>query len=167
MTAPYALSLSFDGGDPPATLRDMAALADSGGLKNVWIACHLFHREPIACAAAALGSTNRAGVVLMAMSPYTVHPAYAAMAAATLDEYFPGRVQLCFGVGAPRGTPADVIDKLNKDINAVGGEPAIREKLVALGTEPELMTPTQFGKLIVDATEKWAKVIKFANIKPE
>jgi tripartite-type tricarboxylate transporter receptor subunit TctC len=71
------------------------------------------------------------------------------------------------GVGAPRGTPADVIDKLNKDINAVIAEPAMHEKLIALGTYPDPMTHAQFGKLIADATEKWAKVIKFANIKPE
>ncbi len=72
----------------------------------MWIASHLFHREPIACAAATLAASRNIGVVLMAMSPYTVHPIYAAMAAATLDEYFPGRVQLCFGVGAPRDLEA-------------------------------------------------------------
>jgi tripartite-type tricarboxylate transporter receptor subunit TctC len=71
------------------------------------------------------------------------------------------------GVGAPRGTPADIIDKLNKEINAAIAEPAMHEKLVALGTYPDPMTPAQFDKLIVDATEKWAKVIKFANIKAE
>jgi tripartite-type tricarboxylate transporter receptor subunit TctC len=71
------------------------------------------------------------------------------------------------GVGAPRGTPADIIDKLNKEINAAIAEPAMHEKLVALGTYPDPMTPAQFDKLIVDAAEKWAKVIKFANIKAE
>jgi 5,10-methylenetetrahydromethanopterin reductase len=106
MTAPFTLSLSYDGGDPPERLRDIAEIADAGGLANVWLACHLFRREPIACAAATLAATRRAGIVLMAMSPYTVHPVYAAMAAATLDEYFPGRVQLCFGVGAPRDLEA-------------------------------------------------------------
>jgi tripartite-type tricarboxylate transporter receptor subunit TctC len=69
------------------------------------------------------------------------------------------------GVGAPKGTPADIIDKLNKDINAVLAEPAIKARLVNMGVELELMTPEQFGKLIADAAEKWAKVIKFANIK--
>jgi len=71
------------------------------------------------------------------------------------------------GVGAPRGTPATVIDQLNKQINAVIADPTMRARLVDLGTEPDLMTPTQFGKLIADATDKWAKVIKFANIKAE
>ncbi len=53
-----------------------------------------------------LGASRNIGVVLMAMSPYTVHPLYATMAAATLDELFPGRVQLCFGVGGPRALEA-------------------------------------------------------------
>jgi 5,10-methylenetetrahydromethanopterin reductase len=100
------LGLSIDGGDPPDRLREIAELADAGEPANIWIACHLFQREPIACAAAILAATRRVGVVLMALSPYTVHPVYAAMAAATLDEYYPGRVQLCFGVGAPRDLEA-------------------------------------------------------------
>jgi 5,10-methylenetetrahydromethanopterin reductase len=103
---PIRLGVSFDGGDPPETLRAIAEVADEGGAVNLWIASHLFHREPIACAAATLASSRNIGIVLMAMSPYTVHPIYAAMAAATLDEYFPGRVQLCFGVGAPRDLEA-------------------------------------------------------------
>jgi 5,10-methylenetetrahydromethanopterin reductase len=53
-----------------------------------------------------LASTKKIGIALMAMSPYSVHPLYATMAAATLDEYFPGRVKLCFGVGAPRDLEA-------------------------------------------------------------
>lgn len=100
------LSISSDGSDPPAILRAMAETADRAGAANVWIASHLFHREPIACAMAVLSQTRNIGVVLMAISPYTVHPVHAAMAAATLDEYFPGRVQLCFGAGAPRDLEA-------------------------------------------------------------
>ena len=106
MTLPMRLGVSFDGGDPPEMLRAIAGVADAGGAADLWIASHLFHREPIACAAATLAATSNIGIVLMAMSPYTVHPIYAAMAAATLDEYFPGRVQLCFGVGAPRDLEA-------------------------------------------------------------
>jgi tripartite-type tricarboxylate transporter receptor subunit TctC len=71
------------------------------------------------------------------------------------------------GIGAPRNTPAEIIDKLNTDINAVIADPTLRERMIGLGIEPEAMTPAQFGKLIIDATEKWAKVIKFANIKME
>jgi tripartite-type tricarboxylate transporter receptor subunit TctC len=85
-----------------------------------------------------------------------------------MNEFVPGyEGSGWLGVGAPRGTPAGVIDKLNKEINAVIAEPAMTARLVALGTEPDLMTPERFGKLIADATEKWAKVIKFANIKAE
>jgi tripartite-type tricarboxylate transporter receptor subunit TctC len=85
-----------------------------------------------------------------------------------MDEFVPGyEGSGWLGVGAPRGTPADAIDKLNKEINAVIADPAMTARLVELGTEPDLMTPEKFGKLIVDATDKWAKVIKFANIKVE
>jgi len=73
---------------------------------TLWFAAHLFNREPICTAALALATTSRVKVALMALSPYTVHPVYAAMAAATLDEWFPGRVEPCLGVGAPRDLEA-------------------------------------------------------------
>jgi 5,10-methylenetetrahydromethanopterin reductase len=101
-----AIGVSLDGSEVPQTVRALAQAADAGGADTLWIACHLFRRDPVAMAAAALAATSRAGIALMAMSPYSVHPVYAAMAAATLDEYFPGRVQLCFGVGAPRDLAA-------------------------------------------------------------
>lgn len=96
------LSVSYDGSDRPETLLSVARTADAAGAANMWIATHLFFREPIACAAVTLAASRQMGAVLMAMSSYTVNPIYAAMAAATLDELFPGRVQLCFGMGAPR-----------------------------------------------------------------
>jgi tripartite-type tricarboxylate transporter receptor subunit TctC len=71
------------------------------------------------------------------------------------------------GVGAPKNTPAAIIDKLNTAINAVLADPNMKQRLVGLGIESEPMTPAQFGKLCADATEKWAKVIKFAGIKAE
>jgi 5,10-methylenetetrahydromethanopterin reductase len=98
--------VSFDGADPPECLKAIVDVADSAGAANVWIASHLFHRDPIACAAMTLAGSRNIGVVLMAMSPYTVHPVYATMAAATLDEYFPDRVKLCLGAGAPRDLEA-------------------------------------------------------------
>ncbi len=101
-----AIGVSLDGVEPPEVVRATAELADVGGAATLWVACHLFRREPIAVAAMALSGTRRIGVGLMAMSPYSVHPVYATMAAATLDEYFPGRVQLCLGVGAPRDLEA-------------------------------------------------------------
>lgn len=67
----------------------------------MWIANHLFQRDPITLAAMALAETARMRVAVMALSPFTVHPVQATMAAATLDEFFPGRVTLCLGVGAP------------------------------------------------------------------
>jgi tripartite-type tricarboxylate transporter receptor subunit TctC len=69
------------------------------------------------------------------------------------------------GVGAPRGTPGDIIATLNTGINAALADPALRERCIALGAVPEPMTPPQFGTLIASAATKWAKVISFANIK--
>ncbi len=69
------------------------------------------------------------------------------------------------GVGAPRGTPADIVETLNKSINAVIADPALRERCIALGAVPETMTSSQFGALIASAASKWGKVIGFANIK--
>jgi 5,10-methylenetetrahydromethanopterin reductase len=103
---PSEFGLSFDGSETPDALRAMVETADQGGVSTVWMASHLFQREPIATAALALANTKRISIALMAMSPYSVHPLYATMAAATLDEYFPGRVKLCFGVGAPRDLEA-------------------------------------------------------------
>jgi 5,10-methylenetetrahydromethanopterin reductase len=106
MAAPLKIGISVDGNDPPPAVQGLVEAAEAVGAANLWIATHLFQREPIASAAVALAGTRRLGAVLMAMSPYTVHPVYAAMAAATLDELFPGRVQLCFGAGAPAALKA-------------------------------------------------------------
>jgi tripartite-type tricarboxylate transporter receptor subunit TctC len=72
-----------------------------------------------------------------------------------------------FGICAPVATPTAIIDKLNNAINAIVAEPDTRARLVGLGVRPLSMTPTEFGKLIADDTEKWAKVIRSANIKTE
>ena len=104
MTLRYGLSL--DGSESPAKAQALARIADDAGATSAWVASHLFQREPIATSAMILSTTRTLGIALMAMSPYTVHPVYATMAAATLDENFPGRVTLCFGVGAPRDLEA-------------------------------------------------------------
>ena len=70
-----------------------------------------------------------------------------------------------FGICAPKATPAAIIDRLNTAINAVVAEPDTRMRLVGLGVRPLSMTAAEFGKLIADDTEKWAKVIRSANIK--
>src|SRR5882757_9040918 len=103
---PSEFSLSFEGFELQQSLQAMVAAADQGEMSTLWLATHLFQREPITTAAMTLAATKNISVALMAMSPYSVHPVYATMAAATLDEYFPGRVKLCFGVGAPRDLEA-------------------------------------------------------------
>jgi tripartite-type tricarboxylate transporter receptor subunit TctC len=86
----------------------------------------------------------------------------------TLAEFVPGyEASQWYGVGAPKDTPAEVIDKLNNDINAVAADPFIKARLAGLGVDPMSMTSAAFGKLIVDEAEKWGKVIRAANIKAE
>ena len=70
-----------------------------------------------------------------------------------------------FGMGAPKKTPKDIIEKLNKEINAVLAEPATRAKLVDLGGEPLIGSPEDFGKMIAAETDKWEKVVKAAGVK--
>lgn len=72
-----------------------------------------------------------------------------------------------FGIGAPRKTPAEVIDKLNSEITLGLGDPVVKQRLGELGGIPMPMTPTQFGRLITDETEKWGNVIRAAHIKLE
>jgi tripartite-type tricarboxylate transporter receptor subunit TctC len=71
------------------------------------------------------------------------------------------------GVGAPKATPAEIVDKLNKEINAGLADPKIKARLAEFGGTALAGSPADFGKLIADETEKWAKVIRAANIKPE
>ncbi|MBV8837437.1 MAG: tripartite tricarboxylate transporter substrate binding protein, partial [Alphaproteobacteria bacterium] len=72
-----------------------------------------------------------------------------------------------FGIGAPKGTPKDVIDRLNKEVNEILAEPNIQQRLAELGGVPIVATPDGFGKIIADETAKWEKVVHFANIKVE
>ena len=71
------------------------------------------------------------------------------------------------GVGAPKNTPAEIIDKLNEEIRAGLADGKINARIVELGGTVLAGSPAAFGKLVSDDTEKWAKVIKFAGIKPE
>ncbi len=71
------------------------------------------------------------------------------------------------GLGGPKGTPAEIVDKLNKKLNAIMADSAMKKRLTGLGVEWTAMTPAEFGKLIADAADKWAKVIKFAGIKTQ
>jgi tripartite-type tricarboxylate transporter receptor subunit TctC len=70
-------------------------------------------------------------------------------------------------VGAPKNTPTEIIDKLNKEINTGLADPEMKRRLVNLGSIVFPGSPADFGKLIANETEKWGKVIRAANIKPE
>jgi tripartite-type tricarboxylate transporter receptor subunit TctC len=72
-----------------------------------------------------------------------------------------------YGIGAPKNTPAEIIDKLNEATNGALADPKLKARLADLGVRPMPMTPAEFGTFIADETEKWAKVIKAAGIKPE
>jgi tripartite-type tricarboxylate transporter receptor subunit TctC len=86
----------------------------------------------------------------------------------TVSDFVPGYEASAFwGVGAPRNTPVEIIDKLNKEINAVLSDPEPKRRLAEGGGTVLPGSPADFGKLVAEETEKWAKVIKFANIKPE
>jgi tripartite-type tricarboxylate transporter receptor subunit TctC len=69
------------------------------------------------------------------------------------------------GVGVPNGTPVEIVEKLNKEINAVLDEPAIRQRFASLSSEPLAVSPTEFGKFIAAESDKWGKVIRATNIK--
>jgi tripartite-type tricarboxylate transporter receptor subunit TctC len=86
----------------------------------------------------------------------------------TVAETVPGyEASALFGMGAPKKTPPEIIEKLNKEINAVLAEPATRARLIDLGGEPLIGTPEAFGKMIVAETEKWEKVVKAAGVHVE
>jgi tripartite-type tricarboxylate transporter receptor subunit TctC len=85
----------------------------------------------------------------------------------TVGEFVPGYEASAWqGIGAPEGIPADIVEKLNHVITAGLTDPNMKARLADLGAAPMLMTSREFGKFIADETEKWAKVIKFAHIKP-
>jgi tripartite-type tricarboxylate transporter receptor subunit TctC len=86
----------------------------------------------------------------------------------TVSEFVPGyEISSWFGIGAPRNTPRQVVDKLNAEINAGLTTPKLKAQLMDLGSSPLIGSPADFGSLIVKETEKWRKVIRAAKIKPE
>jgi tripartite-type tricarboxylate transporter receptor subunit TctC len=85
-----------------------------------------------------------------------------------MRDFVPGyEASQWYGVGAPKGTPADVIAKLNQEVNAALRDPRLEARLTSLGGIPTPMTPVDFGKLIAEETEKWGKVVRAGNIKAE
>ena len=85
-----------------------------------------------------------------------------------MGEFVPGyEAPTWYDLGAPKNTPAEIVEKLNKEINAGLADPKLRARLADLGGTVIGGSPADFGKLIADETEKWGKVIRAANIKPE
>jgi len=86
----------------------------------------------------------------------------------TVGEFVPGyEASYWNGIGAPKATPAEIVEKLNKEINSGLADPKLKARLADLGGDELALSPAGFGKLIADETEKWAEVIKFAGIKAD
>jgi tripartite-type tricarboxylate transporter receptor subunit TctC len=86
----------------------------------------------------------------------------------TVAEFVPGyEASNWYGIGAPRNTPVEVIEKLNKETNAGLADPKLKARLADLGGTPLLGSPADFGKLIAEETEKWGKVVKFSGAKAD
>jgi tripartite-type tricarboxylate transporter receptor subunit TctC len=86
----------------------------------------------------------------------------------TLGTFVPGyEASPWYGLGAPKNTPPEIIDKLNHEINAAFADPKMVHQLAVLGGTPIAGSPAEFGKLIADETDKWAKVVKFSGARPE
>lgn len=103
---------------------------------------------------------------LRAMAVTTATRAKTLMDVPTVGESVPGyEVSSWLGVGAPIGTPNEIIDKLNHEINAVLAEPAIKARFADLSSEPLVRSPANFGKFIAEETEKWGKVIRATKIE--
>jgi len=86
----------------------------------------------------------------------------------TVGESVPGyESSIWFGVSAPRATPAEIIDLLNREINRALADPAIKARYAELGSTVFPTAPAEFAEFIAAETEKWGKVVKFAGLKPE
>ena len=86
----------------------------------------------------------------------------------TISEFFPGyEASQWYGLGVPANTPAEIVDKLNKEVNAALADPKMKARLADLGGVALLGSSAEFGRLIAEETEKWAKVVKFAGIKAD
>ena len=86
----------------------------------------------------------------------------------TVAEFVPGyEASSVYGLGAPKNTPTEIVAKLNTEVNAALADPTLKARLADLGGDALALSPADFGKLIADETEKWAKVVRAANLKPE
>ena len=85
----------------------------------------------------------------------------------TVGEFVPGyEASSMFGLGAPRNTPPEIVDRLNREVNATLADPKMKTRLAELDGDALVLSPADFGRLLADETEKWGKVIRTANIKP-
>jgi tripartite-type tricarboxylate transporter receptor subunit TctC len=86
----------------------------------------------------------------------------------TVGDFVPGyQASQWYGLAAPKSTPADIVERLNKEVNAALVDPKMKARLADIGGEPLPGTPAEFAKLIADETEMWAKVVKSAGLRPE
>jgi tripartite-type tricarboxylate transporter receptor subunit TctC len=86
----------------------------------------------------------------------------------TVGDSIPGyEASSLYGIGAPRNTPVEIVDTLNREVNAALADPKMRARLADIGSTALPGSPAEFGKLIADETEKWGKVVKFAGIKAQ
>jgi tripartite-type tricarboxylate transporter receptor subunit TctC len=105
---------------------------------------------------------------LRALAVTTVERSSALPDIPTVGEFVPGYEQSTFfGLSAPRATPPEIVERLNREINAILADPVAKARLAVLGGTVLALSPADFGKLIADETEKWGKVIRAANIKPD
>jgi tripartite-type tricarboxylate transporter receptor subunit TctC len=101
-----------------------------------------------------------------ALAVTSATPADALPSIPTIAQTVPGyQADIWHGIAAPKGTPADIVGKLHENINAILADPAMKPKFANLGAEPAPMTTADFDKFIAAEVDKWAKVIKFADIK--
>ena len=104
---------------------------------------------------------------LRALAVTTAKRAEALPGIPTVGEFVPGyEASQWYGIGAPKNTSAEIIHILNKEFVAALGDPKIKARFADVGGSPMPMTVAEFSKFIADETEKWAKVVKFAGIKP-
>ena len=86
----------------------------------------------------------------------------------TLADFVPGyESSAWYGVGAPKGTPAEIVDRLNREINAILADPKAKTRVAEMGATLTTGSPADFGRLVADETEKWGKVVKFAGVKAD
>ena len=121
----------------------------------------IFDNLPTAMAQAKGGSVRALGVTSPQRWPSV--PEIPAIA-----ETVPGfEASVFYGMSAPKGTPPDIVDILNKAVNEVLGDPKVVERFATIGGVPKPMTPAGYGQLIADETAKWRKVVEFAGVSVE